>query len=332
MKVAVLGAGSWGTALAIAMAREGSEVRLWARDADQVRAMQREAVNTRYLPDAPFPTGLSVDDDLNAVLTHSNEVLVAVPSHAFRSSLQLAVPSWPKGAGCAWATKGFEPGTGRLLHDVAAEFFSVDTGRALVTGPSFAGEIASGLPAALTVASDDPALSARFSEALKGDRLRVYTSTDLIGAAVAGAVKNVLAIAAGIADGLHFGANARAALVARGLHEMSRLGIALGAQRDTFMGLAGLGDLVLTCTDNQSRNRRFGLAIGAGASTDDAVNQIGQVVEGISAASEVMRLARQHNIEMPICEQVAALLDGKATPTEAVSALFARDVIAETHV
>lgn len=327
--IAVLGAGSWGTALAIVLAEGERRVTLWGRDPERIASLRARRRNERYLPDAELPPALVLTEHLSEALERCSDVLVAVPSHAFRGLVVAVGRSLPPGAGLAWATKGFEPGTGRLLHEVAAELLPPGVSRAALSGPTFAAEVAARLPAAITVAADEPAHAARLGRALGRDRLRVYTCDDLVGVAVGGAVKNVMAIAAGISDALHFGANARAALVSRGLHEMSRLGTALGGRRETLMGLAGLGDLVLTCTDDQSRNRRLGLAVGRGAGVAEAQASIGQVVEGISAAREVVRLALAHEVEMPICEQVHAVLGGRVTPEEAVSNLFAREVGAE---
>jgi glycerol-3-phosphate dehydrogenase (NAD(P)+) len=234
-------------------------------------------------------------------------------------------PHLPNGAGFAWATKGLEPGGGRFLHEVTAEILGAAWPAAVISGPSFAGEVARGLPTAVTVASRDAAHARRVAALLHGSNLRAYTSADVIGVELGGAVKNVLAIAAGIADGLGFGANARAALITRGLAEMARLGLAVGGQRETFMGLAGIGDLVLTCTDDQSRNRRFGLAIGRGETAEAAFAAIGQVVEGAATVREALRLARRHQVEMPITEQVDEVLYHGQDPRRAVEILLARD-------
>lgn len=330
--IAVLGAGSWGTALALALAAGERSVTLWARDPAHVEAMSKQRGNERYLPDIPLPRNISVTSNLSVAVAASTDVLVAVPSHAFRGMLVRLSGVLRGPTRLAWATKGFDPGTGKLLHDVVAEELPGVRARAVLSGPTFAAEIARGLPAAITVAADTVAHAQAWSRALSGERLRVYRSDDLTGVAVGGAVKNALAIAAGVSDALGFGANARAALISRGVHEMSRLGIALGGKRETLIGLAGLGDLVLTCTDNQSRNRRFGLAIGAGQSAKEAATSIGQVVEGISSAREVVRLARTCGIEMPICEQVLRVLDGELTAHSAVSNLFARQVGLESEL
>ncbi|HEY5720448.1 MAG TPA: NAD(P)H-dependent glycerol-3-phosphate dehydrogenase, partial [Gammaproteobacteria bacterium] len=278
--IAVLGAGSWGTALAIRLAHNGNPTRLWGHDPDEVAPLARDRVNARYLPGAPFPAGLDATADLAAALAGVRDVLVAVPSHAFAETLGRLAGHAPAGMRVAWATKGLEPETGRLLSEVAAERLPAAQALAVVSGPTFAREVAAGLPTAVTVAANRRAFADALTRRLHAETFRAYTSRDLVGVQLGGAVKNVLAIAAGIADGLGFGANARAALITRGLAEMLRLGRALGARRDTFMGLAGLGDLVLTCTDDQSRNRRFGLALGRGTPPARALAEIGQVVEG----------------------------------------------------
>ncbi|NBB93310.1 MAG: NAD(P)H-dependent glycerol-3-phosphate dehydrogenase, partial [Gammaproteobacteria bacterium] len=281
VRIAVLGAGSWGTALGMQLARMGHEVRLWARDAERASAMERDRVNARYLPDSRFPDGLHVTADLEAACRDADRLLVATPSHAFGETLDRVAPFVTAEAGLAWASKGFEPGTGRLLHEVAGERFGDDIPLALITGPSFAREVAEGLPTAVTVAATDPDFGQAWAELLHGNNFRAYYTADLVGAELGGAIKNVLAVACGMADGMGLGHNTRAALITRGLAEMRRLGRALGADDHTLMGLAGIGDLVLTCTGDQSRNRRLGLALGQGRSVDEAVAEIGQVVEGI---------------------------------------------------
>ncbi len=324
MNIAVLGAGSWGTALAILLARNGHRVALWARDAAQAAAMADERRNRRYLPNHEFPEGLRVTARLDDAATGAPFVLVAVPSHGFNDVCRdLAVHSGSLD-GLFWATKGFDPASGRLLHDVAADLLPDATPTAVVSGPTFANEIAAGLPAAVSCASADGEFAETIAELFRNEHFRVYTSTDIVGVQIGGAVKNVLAIAAGIADGLGFGANTRAALITRGLHEIMRFGVAMGGQADSFMGLAGLGDLVLTCTDDQSRNRRFGLALAGGKSRADAETSVGQVVEGIGAARDVMRRAREIEVEMPIAEQVNKVLHEGVAPADAVRALLAR--------
>ena len=268
--VAVLGPGSWGTALALLLARHGHPVRLWGHDPEEIAPLHQERENRHFLPGIPFPPTLTVGVDLAEALASADLALVVVPSHAYGVTLTRLRPHLPAGAGFAWATKGLEPGGGRFLHEVTAEILGAAWPAAVISGPSFAREVAMGLPTAVTVASEDAAHARRVAALLHGSNLRAYTSNDVIGVELGGAIKNVLAIAAGIADGLGFGANARAALITRGLAEMARLGLAVGGQRETFMGLAGIGDLVLTCTDDQSRNRRFGLAIGRGETADSS--------------------------------------------------------------
>lgn len=327
--VAVLGAGSWGTALAILLSRSGENTLLWVRDERKMAAMEKVRCNQRYLPDIPLPPALTLSADLESVVANSKDLLVVVPSHAFRSMLELVQPWLRPGQRLVWATKGFEPLTGKLLHEVVKDVLGPDLATAVVSGPTFAKEVANGLPTAVTVASENNTFAAELAQRLHDDTFRAYTSDDVIGVEVGGCVKNVLAIAAGIADGLGFGANTRAALITRGLVEIMRLGDALGGQRETFMGLAGLGDLVLTCTDNLSRNRRFGLAMGQGMSKDDALASIDQVVEGLQSAREVHKLAEKIGVEMPITEQVYQVLYENKSPRDAVHDLLARQQKAE---
>lgn len=322
--VGVLGAGSWGTALAMLLASSGKPVTLWARNPLQVAAMQRDRVNARYLPDQSFPDSLSITSDLAAVVSDTRDVLVAVPSHAFRSTLVAIKGALTDRHRLAWATKGFEHGSGKLLHEVVKEELGDALATAVISGPTFAREAALGLPTAVTVASTDSEYASQLAARLHTETFRAYTSSDVVGVEIGGSVKNVLAIAAGIADGLGFGANTRAALITRGLAEMMRLGVSFEAHAETFMGLAGLGDLVLTCTDNQSRNRRLGLALGKGQSLEEALASIDQVVEGVQTAREVHQLAMQHNVDMPITEQVCLVVNGEQTPRDAVHALLAR--------
>ncbi len=323
--VAVLGVGSWGTALGLLLARNGHIVRLWGHDSEEVLPLQRERENRRYLPGITFPESLTAGNDLGDALAGIDLVLVAVPSYAYGATLSRLQPDLPKTAGLAWATKGLERGSGRFLHEVTAQILGENYPSAVVSGPSFAGEVARGLPTAVTVAARDLTYANHVAALLHGSNLRAYTSSDIIGVELGGAIKNVLAIATGIADGLGFGANARAALMARGLAEMARLGLAVGGHRETFMGLAGMGDLVLTCTDDQSRNRRFGLAIGRGETAESAFASIDQVVEGAVTVQEALRLARCHQVEMPITEQVNRVLYYGEDPRRAVEILLARD-------
>lgn len=327
--IAIIGAGSWGTALALQFARSGRRVRLWDIDTEQLAVIAAERINTRYLPNAPFPDNIEVRDDLESCLDNVTDIVVVVPSHGLRDTLQKLQPLLDDSARVCWATKGFELSTGKLPHEVAAEVLGDNHAMAVLSGPTFAKEVGAGLPTAMTIASPDTTFAEDLAEAISKDNFRAYTSSDIIGVEVGGAVKNVLAIGAGISDGLGFGANTRIALINRGLVEMVRLGVALGAKQDTFMGLAGMGDLVLTCTDDQSRNRRMGLAIAAGNTVAEAQEEIQQVVEGVMAAEAVQEVADKLKIEMPICHQVYRILYEGASPREAVSALMNRELKSE---
>ncbi len=269
--IAVLGAGSWGTALAIQFARAGRPTRLWGRDRGKLLAMSRDRRNEHYLSGSEFPQALSVESDLTLALRGVLDVLIAVPSHAFRGVLCEIAPRLGPEARVAWATKGFEVDSGLLPHQVAREVLGEQRAVAVLSGPTFAREVGAGLPTAMTVASADSSFVTALAQGVASSNFRAYTSTDIVGVEVGGAVKNVLAVGAGLSDGLGFGANTRIALITRGLVEMTRLGVTLGARRETFMGLAGLGDLVLTCTDDQSRNRRFGLLLAAGRPPEAAL-------------------------------------------------------------
>jgi len=329
--VAVLGSGSWGTALAVHLARTGHPTRLWGIETEELDAMARDRVNRRYLPGVRLPAGLEIEHDLARAVAGAEQLLVVVPSHAFREVLERVRPLLQPGQRVAWATKGFELRTGKLPNEVALEVLGPDVPTAVLSGPTFAREVGEGLPSAMTVASRDADYAMALARSLSGERFRAYGSGDMIGVEVGGATKNVLAIGAGISDGLGFGANTRVALITRGLAEMMRLGVALGAEKETFMGLAGLGDLVLTCTDDQSRNRRFGLALAAGKSPKQAQAEIGQVVEGLLAARAVHDVARRAGVEMPISEQIYRVLYESAPAQEAVNALMGRTVKAETE-
>lgn len=325
----VLGAGSWGSALAIQAARTGRAAVLWGRDRAQLEGMAGERRNARYLPNAPFPESLKVEVDLGAAVRASRDLLIVVPSHALRELFQELAPHLGDDARVAYATKGFELATGLLPHQVASVVLGERVPTAVISGPTFATEVGAGLPTAMTIASKTSSFALELAQRLSGLNFRAYTSDDVIGVEVGGAIKNVLAIGAGISDGLGFGANTRIALIARGLVEMTRLGVALGARRDTFMGLAGLGDLVLTCTDNQSRNRRFGLALAAGEGVTAAQQAIGQVVEGVLAARAVRKVAAKVKVEMPLCEQVYRVVHEGVAPKEAVKELMSRALKAE---
>lgn len=324
-RIAVLGAGSWGTALAALIARHGHPTVLWGRDADVAAAIDGRHENPRYLPGIALPASLRATTDLAQSLQDADLVLVVTPSHAFAETLRALAPHRPARAGVAWATKGFEPGSGRFLHEVAEEVLGAGVPLAVVTGPSFAKEVAQGLPTALTVHSDDADFAQAVADALHGPAFRAYTGDDMLGAELGGAMKNVLAVATGVADGMQLGLNARAGLITRGLNEMLRLNQAIGGQPETLMGLAGLGDLVLTCTGDLSRNRRLGLALGRGQSIEDAVREIGQVVESVQTADEVMRQAERHGIELPISSAVREVLHGRITPADGLRKLLSRE-------
>lgn len=327
--IAVLGAGSWGTALAVQSARTGRRTRLWGRDAAQLESMRQERRNRHYLPDAVFPPALEIAADLPGALEGALDVLIAVPSHAFRALLGQIAPLLQAGMRICWATKGFELDTGLLPHQVAREVLGEGWPIAVLSGPTFAREVGAGLPTAMTVASQDAQLASALARSLSSENFRAYTSSDIVGVEVGAAVKNVLAVGAGLTDGLGFGANTRIALITRGLVELTRLGVALGAQRETFMGLAGLGDVVLTCTDDQSRNRRFGLLLAAGRSVEEALREIGQVVEGYTAARAVRAVAQRHAVSMPICEGLYRVLYESMPAREVVRALMSRPIKAE---
>ena len=324
-RLAVLGAGSWGTALAALSARNGNPTVLWGRDPEQVAALRATHRNPRYFPDLALPEALRFESDLAAALSAADLVLVVVPSHAFTSVVEQVAALHPRLDGLAWATKGFEAGSGRFLHEVAADLLGPALPAAVVTGPSFAREVVQGLPTAVTVHSGDEAFAREVANALHAPTFRAYTGSDLVGAELGGAMKNVLAVATGVADGMQFGHNARAGLITRGLNEMLRLNDALGGRAETLMGLAGLGDLVLTCTGDLSRNRRLGLALGRGEPLQAALAAIGQVVESVQTANEVMRLGDRCGVELPISALVQRVLLGELTPAEGVRLLLARE-------
>ena len=327
--ITVLGAGSWGTALAMLLARNGVSVRLWDRDSTHIEALEKSRTNERYLPGIPLPDGITPVAELDKALSGSDFVLVVVPSAGFRDALKKMSGLQETPANLIWASKGLEPGTGKFLHQVVEEEMPGHPAYAALSGPSFAVEVARGLPTAVTVASPDAAYADTVAELFHCPTFRAYTSNDLTGVELGGSVKNVLAIAAGISDGLGYGANARAALITRGLAEIMRLGARLGGQRETFMGLAGVGDLVLTCTDDLSRNRRLGLALGQGKGLAEAIESIGQAIEGLETAKELDALAARHQVDMPITAQVKAVLYDNAPPASAVQALLNREAKAE---
>jgi glycerol-3-phosphate dehydrogenase (NAD(P)+) len=327
--IAVLGSGSWGTGLALLVARNGHRTRLWGHEPAHQARLARERENAQHLPGVRFPDNLEVCDDLPGLVATERCFLIAVPSHAFRATLEAMRAHLARDAIVAWATKGLEPGSGKLLSMVLVEVLGAGTAHGAVSGPSFAVEVARGLPTALTVASPDAEVAEAIASWLRDDHMRVYTSPDLTGVQLGGAIKNVIAIAAGISDGLGFGANARAALITRGLAEITRLGVALGGRPETFMGLAGAGDLILTCTDNTSRNRRLGLGIGQGRTPRAVLAELGQEAEGYATAREIHELGQRARVEMPICEQVYRVLYEQLAPQAAVEALLRREPKAE---
>lgn len=319
--IAILGAGSWGTAVAIHIARHGNRVLLWGHKPLEVQQMIDDRRNTRYLPQVPFIDKIQPMVELTDCVAQADHVLIAVPSHAFSHVLQ----QLPKNiSGLAWLTKGIDPQQLCFLSDLVREKYGTDYPIAIISGPSFAKEVAQGLPTALIIASSSIAYRETWQHLLHHHQFRTYLSDDIIGVQLCGAIKNVIAIACGISDGLQYGANAKAALITRGLAEMTRLGACFHAKAETFTGLAGIGDLVLTCTDNQSRNRRFGLLLGQGQALDSAEQQIGQVVEGKYNAAQICTLAKRHQIDVPICEAVYAVLEGKKTAQQAADDLLQR--------
>jgi glycerol-3-phosphate dehydrogenase (NAD(P)+) len=327
MRIALLGAGAWGTALAVAAAAR-HDVRLWARDAAQACALNSTRENARYLPGVALPPSLHIESDLAAAWQHAGDdglAVIATPMTGLRELLAAA----PTSARVLWLSKGFESGSGALGHEIARELRPAAP-CAVLSGPSFAQEVAQGRPTALVAASDDAALREAAADAFRSDALRLYTSADPVGVEVGGAVKNVMAIASGLCDGLGAGLNARAALVTRGLAEITRLGVALGARAETFMGLSGLGDLVLTATGDLSRNRQVGLRLAHGASLAQVLAELGHVAEGVSSAPVVLQRALALGVDMPITAAVVAVLEGALTPAAALQALMARDARAES--
>jgi len=322
--IAILGAGSWGTALALHLSRKGQIVRLWTPDKVQAELMQHARVNKPYLPEQPFPETLFPTYELHEAVKDVRDILMAVPSVGYRAVLTLLKPYLTSAHRILCATKGLDTIHGQLLHAVAADILGENIPFAVLSGPSFAKEVAAALPTAIVIASRDHSFSNDLLDRFNSKRFRVYLSTDIIGVEIGGVIKNILAIATGISDGMGFGANARSALITRGLAEMMRLGEAVGGQQSTFQGLAGLGDLILTCTDDQSRNRQFGLYLGKGKSPEEALALIGQVVEGKQNAPFVVQLAQKNQVEMPIVEAVFNILQGHMTPTRAMEELLSR--------
>ncbi|MDP8161829.1 NAD(P)H-dependent glycerol-3-phosphate dehydrogenase [Pasteurella skyensis] len=328
--IAVLGAGSYGTSLAIALSQQGEKTYLWGHSPHKIQKMQHERKNQEFLPDIPFPDNLILESNLEKVLNNVKDILIVVPSHVFNDVLLQIKPFIQDDHRIMWATKGLEHNTGRLLHCVVNEVLGEDHALAVLSGPTFAKELAAGLPTAISLASTDIQFAEEMQQRIHCSKaFRVYLNDDMVAVQLGGAIKNVIAIGAGLSDGLGFGANARTALITRGIAEISQLCVALGGNPTSLMGMAGIGDLMLTCTDNQSRNRRFGLMVGQGKSVDEAMNEIGQVVEGYYNTREAYLLAQQHNIEMPIVEQLYQMLfcgqDTKAHIRKGVAMLLGRE-------
>ena len=328
MKLAILGAGAWGTALAIHFAGR-HQTCLWVRNPDQLAAMRSHRINTRYLPEFTLPDNLALDNDLPACVTDADVILLATPTPALRETASKLAPLLNQQI-LLWACKGFESGSMRLPHRVIEEVLPGLTDYGVISGPSFASEVARGLPTALTLASHSGHVR-RLAGELHHHHLRMYTSADVTGVETGGALKNVIAIAAGISDGLRLGHNARAALISRGLAEISRMGIALGGQPETFMGLTGMGDLILTATSDQSRNRQVGLRLAAGQPLSRILSELGHIAEGVNTAIEVSRLATGMQIDMPIVHAVHSIVSGQAEPAEAVEQLLNREPRQEWH-
>jgi glycerol-3-phosphate dehydrogenase (NAD(P)+) len=328
MRLAILGAGAWGTALGIALASR-HQISLWSRDPVQSRTLAADRVNARYLPDVAIPEGVLITSELELAVENGELIVVAVPTAALRETMRLIVSSGAT-AGVVWLCKGFESGSAKFPHQLAEEELPSRQPRAALSGPSFASEVARGLPVAVTLASHDPQFAALASRELHTGRLRVYSSDDLVGVETGGAVKNVIAIAAGVCDGLELGASARAALITRGLAEMTRLGVRLGGRVETFMGLAGAGDLMLTSTSDLSRNRRVGLTLALGRPLSAILAELGHVAEGVYTAREVLRIAKQLGVDMPIASAVSQLLDGSTSARELVESLLQREPKSES--
>jgi glycerol-3-phosphate dehydrogenase (NAD(P)+) len=327
-KFAVLGAGAWGSALAKLLVENGHSTILWGRAEDGIDAIERERSNRQFLPGVRLPDELMFTKDTKEALSADIPLLV-VPSVAFKKMITENADLIRQRGKLVWATKGLEPESRLPLDQVARQILGESIKLAVISGPNFAAEVARQVPTATTIASNDLRLAEEIAKALHNDWFRAYTGTDMTGAQLGGALKNALAIAAGIADGLGFGANTRAALLTRGLAEITRLAMAMGAKLETMMGLAGIGDLILTCTDNQSRNRRLGLLLAEGLDLKSAQDKIGQVVEGVKTAQVAYSLAAEFNIEMPINEQVYRILFEGVAPSDAVQELLSRELTRE---
>ncbi len=322
--IAVVGAGSWGTALAVHLARIGHDARLWARDARLTEILTTTRRNDAYLPGVVLPRGVTPESSLHAALAGARFVVFAVPSHGFRAVARATAPAVPPDAVIVSATKGIEPDSLRRMSEIVAEEIAIGRPVVVLSGPTFASEMAQGLPTVAVAASRDSSAVVRVQEQFRGAAFRVYASDDVPGVELGGAMKNVIAIAAGVVEGLNLGHNSMAALITRGLAEISRLAIAEGARRDTLAGLSGLGDLVLTCTGDLSRNREVGIQLGRGRSLDEILRGMRMVAEGVRTTGAALALGERHGIELPITAQMAAVLDGQRSPLEAVEALMGR--------
>jgi glycerol-3-phosphate dehydrogenase (NAD(P)+) len=329
--IVILGAGSWGTALALYLARRKQMVRIWSIDAQDMAAMSRERTNHRYLPGYDFPDTLEPVADLSTAVQSIDDIVMAVPSVGYRHVLTMLKPLVKPTTRIICATKGMDAETGQFLHQTTQAILGKKQIFAVLSGPSFAQEVAAGLPAALVIASHDVSFVNELTQRFNSKIFRIYPSHDVIGVEMGGVIKNVIAIATGIADGMQLGANARSALITCGLSEIIRLGKALSGQLETFVGLSGMGDLILTCTDNQSRNRRLGLALGQGHDIQAAEQSIGQAVEGKQNAERIVQLAKQLHIDIPLCDTVWQILQGQLTASIAVDKLLSRDIKSEPH-
>ncbi len=321
--ITILGAGSWGTALALNLARRGQIVHLWSYEINEIASLLAERTNNQFLPGYPFPDTIQPTANLAEALKNIDDVIIAVPSVGYRDTLTMMKALIAPNIRLICVTKGLDADTGQLLHEVAAEILGADRPYAVLSGPSFAREVGAGLPTAVSIASKDTALRNDTIKRFNSPIFRAYPSDDVVGTEVGGVAKNVIAIATGISDGMELGANARSALITRGLAEIIALGLAVGGKQETFIGLAGLGDLILTCGDNQSRNRRLGLAIGKGLDMAAAEKEIGQVVEGKNSAELIAKLAAKHGVHMPVCEAICQILSGKVNAKEVFMNLMA---------
>ncbi len=327
--IAVLGAGSWGTALAVLLAKKYKLVRLWGNNPSHIADMQQARRNLRYLPHCQLPESLELHEQLDTALEDATTTVIAVPCHAFRSICEMIVPYVKKASILISATKGLEPNTGHFLSTIVHDVFGNRVIPAVLSGPSFAKEVAAQKPTSVTLACENESIALEICELFSNSYFRVYHNSDLIGVQLGGAVKNVIAIGAGVAMGLNYGVNASAALITRGLAEMLRLGRAVGGNEQTLIGLAGLGDLVLTCSDMQSRNFRFGSLIGRGQRIEKALATIDQVVEGVATTAEIHRLSTAQNIDMPICQQVYEILFHGKSAAQASETLMTRSLKTE---